>query len=188
MSQPIKTAGWQKVYNTDEINSINHHIESLNIDKTKDIPASKADGTITKNISTVTPIPYHLLKHLISGLVKEAYQATNLNFGYTTFEKYGNEMCNFNIYKSSDSYHWHMDGSNSDAFDVKCTLLINLSTEPYKGGEFQLNLGTEIVDIPLMSEPGSAFMFKSYILHRVKPVTSGTRKTLTVFINGPKFQ
>ena len=48
MSQPIKTAGWQKVYNTDEINSINHHIESLNIDKTKIFQRQKQTAPLQK--------------------------------------------------------------------------------------------------------------------------------------------
>ena len=41
---------------------------------------------------------------------------------------------------------------------------------------------------PDFDKPGSAIMFKSHLNHRVLPVTSGTRKSLTMFIFGPKFQ
>jgi len=30
-------------------------------------------------------------------------------------------------------------------------------------------------------------VFKSYLVHRVTPVLKGARKTLTVFLTGPKF-
>ena len=68
------------------------------------------------------------------------------------------------------------------------TLLINLSEESYDGGEFELSMGQKPETIVEYSSPGSVVMFKSHILHRVKPVTSGTRKSLTLFITGPRFQ
>jgi predicted 2-oxoglutarate/Fe(II)-dependent dioxygenase YbiX len=183
---------WPKSFSTESINQINKFIDDTHngLLEDKRHGATKQDGTAVKNISTVKLIPYGQIKHLISDLMVEAYQAAHLELGYITFPQSDNIACHFNIYDSNskDHYDWHIDKSLSAAHDVKCTILINLSTEPFEGGELQLFPSTEIVDIPLMSEPGSACMFKSHTIHRVKPVTSGTRKTLTVFIMGPKFR
>ena len=34
----------------------------------------------------------------------------------------------------------------------------------------------------------SVLLFPSYLLHRVKPVTKGTRRSLVLWISGPKFK
>ena len=67
-------------------------------------------------------------------------------------------------------------------------MLVNLSTEPYEGGEFQTYLTSGEESHPGFDKPGSAIMIKSPILHRVKPIISVTRKSLVMFINGPKFR
>ena len=82
-----------------------------------------------------------------------------------------------------------MDNTSNATNDVKLTLIFNLSTEPYEGGEFQTWPSDYINrNSNKFNNPGTAIMFKSHILHRVTPVTSGTRKSLTLFIHGPRFQ
>ena len=182
--------GWSKFFNNESIKTINELIETEHIGlEDKDLGAKSGDGELIKNISSVKHIPYGKIKHLISDLIGEAYQVANLDFGYQTFDPHDGIYLNFNTYEagSKDSYGWHIDESRQATNSMKLTLLVNLSTEPFTGGEFQIFPSDSAVDIPMLSEPGSAFMFKSHILHRVKPVTSGTRKTLTLFIYGPKF-
>ena len=112
------------------------------------------------------------------------------DFGYNVFYPHSDWYLNHNTYdsKSNDSYPWHIDNSGRASYDIKMTVLINLSEESYDGGEFELNMGEKPDLINEYSSPGSVVMFKSHILHRVKPVTSGIRKSLTLFIAGPKFQ
>ena len=185
-------ASWPKVFSTESINQINKFIDDTHDGQLQDkkLGATNQDGTTVKNISTVKIIPYGQIQQFIGPLIENAYQATNLELGFITFPQFPGQHCNFNIYDSNskDRYDWHCDASKSPTHDVKCTLLINLSTEPFEGGEFQLFPNTEIVDIPLLSEPGSAIMFKSHIHHRVLPVTKGIRKSLTMFITGPRFR
>ena len=64
------------------------------------------------------------------------------------------------------------------------TFLINLSEEPYEGGDFIINGQTQ----DFFREPGTAIMFKSHLRHEVTPVTKGNRISLTYFIHGPRFQ
>jgi PKHD-type hydroxylase len=103
-------------------------------------------------------------------------------FQYTTYDA-----------KEKGRYDWHMDmclGEQSrNMLDIEprklsLTLLLN---DDFEGGEFQINLGKEeeaqTIDIP----KGRLIMFPSYILHRVKPITKGIRKSLVVWVIGPKF-
>ena len=142
-------------------------------------------------ISTVKTIHYGTVEPLISRLVKQAFQTANLDFGYITFGPHSGEHLLYNTYQSKDKdyYDWHFDNSKSPTYDLKLTLIVNLSTEPYEGGEFQTWPSDYINrNSNKFNNPGTAIMFKSHILHRVTPVTSGTRKSLTMFINGPKFR
>ena len=65
-------------------------------------------------------------------------------------------------------------------------VLINLSDKKYNGGDF-LYFQQQEHNIVEFKNPGAVLMFKSYLNHKVTPVTSGTRKTLTIFINGPRY-
>ena len=181
---------WLKFFDSESIKTINELIESeYRGFETKELGAKNQDGKLVKKISSVKHIPYGKIKHLISEFVGYVYQVAELDFGYKTFGPHDELYLNFNTYESDskDEYPWHIDESRQATNDIKLTVLINLSTEPFTGGEFQIFPSDAAVDIPMLSEPGSVFMFKSHILHRVKPVTSGTRKTLTMFIYGPRF-
>jgi PKHD-type hydroxylase len=183
---------WPEQFTEQEIVELNKAIENNVVgieDKNSNAYQKK------KNISSVEYVPYGKIKHLISDLVHQAYQVANLDFGYQTFGPHDDIYLNLNTYDSDtqDDFPWHIDQSTQPTNDIKLTLVINLSTEPFTGGEFQLTAPSNTLGeprgmkIPLLSEPGSAFMFKSHILHKVTPVTSGTRKSLTMFIHGPKF-
>ena len=180
---------WTDVFTAQQIKEINEFIDKEydGLQEKKYGTANQPDGTIVKNISTVKNIQYGKIKHLISDLVDDVYFSANFHFGYPTFNPYNKEFLLFNTYTSDnkDYYEWHHDESRSATFDVKLTLLVNLSTDSYEGGEFQLE--NEWTDYSVLSKPGNALMFKSHIKHRVLPITSGTRKSLTMFIYGPKF-
>ena len=60
--------------------------------------------------------------------------------------------------------------------------------DDYEGGDFQLRDGTgEGLDNSIYNR-GSILVFPSFLLHRVTPVTSGTRKTLVAWFEGKRFK
>ena len=181
---------WINYFSKEEVEQISEFIENNYIgEEDPTHGATTKDGKLKKQISTVKYIAYEKVEPLISRLVKEAFQVANLDFGYITFDTFASQNLLYNTYQSKDKdhYDWHIDESNSPIYDVKLTLLVNLSTEPYEGGEFQTYIHTE-ESHPDFDKPGSAIMFKSHFNHRVLPITSGTRKSLSIFINGPKFR
>lgn len=180
---------WKDVF------SYNQRVELDKILKTdfemkepKEYGASDNSGNFKKS-STVFISKYHQVKHLLSEIVDESIKVNNHKFGYDLFPIDNNHSLNYNIYdsKSSSQYDWHLDTSQTIYYDVKLTLLINNSIEKFEGGNFQLNSGTPY-SLSDFSSPGSVVLIKSNILHKVTPVTSGTRNTITMFLCGPRFK
>ena len=88
---------------------------------------------------------------------------------------------------SNNQYDWHTDGSNNHTFDVKFTVLINASTQPYKGGEFYLMGNGGEYHVKGLDKPGDVICIKSHIHHKVNPVTEGKRHTIAIHYSGPRF-
>ena len=176
---------WPNFFSNNEIKQLNEFIENNYVEL-----ENKTEFPSYKNVSSVKHISFASTQHLIYRIVAQAIKVAERDFGYNIFYPHDDWFLNYNTYdsKSNDSYDWHTDMSARASFDIKMTLLINLSEESYDGGEFELNMGEKPDLINEYSSPGSVVMFKSHILHRVKPVTSGIRKSLTLFITGPKFQ
>ena len=122
----------------------------------------------------------------INRFLDTAYKTNNEIFGYNLWERNNLDVMLLNRYTKDMNYHWHTDASRDLAHDIKLTFLINLSNNnSYEGGKFELwNNYVYGIDF----NPGDMIMFNSYIHHRVTPITSGERVSLTHFMTGPRFQ
>jgi PKHD-type hydroxylase len=180
---------WDSFFNEKKIKEINSFIDK-NFDGYQD-PKNSARDLQNKNkkIATVKHIYYKKIKHLLYDLEQEFMYQANTSFGYDLFGLKDIEKLNFNIYSSNDfgSYGWHTDGSRSDLYDVKLTVLINLSIKKYEGGQFFI-FDTNELEVKELNSPGSVIMFRSFYNHKVMPVTKGERRTLAIFLKGPKFK
>ena len=112
----------------------------------------------------------------------------------------GNEVCkwDFNVtdnehiqfaeYGPEQHYNWHSDTFplTGKPMDRKITVvcLLNEPSE-FTGGDFQIRLYSEYT-APLVK--GSVIAFPSFLEHRVVPVTSGMRKSATIWLEGPRFR
>lgn len=97
--------------------------------------------------------------------------------------------CQFTMYDGNEEgfYGWHTDWGidSSLAFDRKLSCIIVLSApDEYEGGELQLGYDQEL----RKPEKGSVFVFPSFILHQVRPVTSGKRFSLVSWAEGPPWR
>jgi PKHD-type hydroxylase len=70
--------------------------------------------------------------------------------------------------------------------------LLSLKEKKEENREEQLNLDgynvMEPIKLPHFKEKGSALFFPSFTYHRVKPVTRGIRRSLVIWLRGPKWQ
>ena len=93
----------------------------------------------------------------------------------------------YTIYdKEGSHYDWHMDlGPSLSNRKLSCVVQLSDSNE-YEGGVLELNIGEAILSIP--KKKGLVCFFPSFIIHRVTPSVSGTRKSLVAWISGNNFR
>lgn len=120
---------------------------------------------------------------------------TSLNDQFYNFDLNGYDVFQYTSYdaKEQGTYHWHMDTIMDDVLPnhmvqprkLSLTLLLN---DDFEGGEFMINMGNETharhVEIP----KGRVIAFPSFMIHSVKPVTKGFRKSAVIWVTGPKFK
>lgn len=122
------------------------------------------------------------------------------NADYYGFDLYGYDSFQYTVYEGDKNgqYDWHSDllyGTelgdtlhNSITRKLTLVMLLNEPEVDFTGGEFQMNVGREESAITMDMKRGTIVMFPSFILHRVKPVLSGVRKSIVIWVEGPKFR
>lgn len=121
---------------------------------------------------------------------KLAFVARSINSKFFNFDLFGFiEDMQFTEYvgEAKAHYTWHQDISSTSPAPRKLSLVLQLSDpDEYEGGELQTMTSAEpsIVD----KKKGMITAFPSWALHRVTPVTSGTRHTVVVWVAGPSFK
>ena len=90
-------------------------------------------------------------------------------------------------YEGNGFFEWHMDFGSGNISNRKLSITVQLSdpTE-YVGGELQFMINQNIITAP--KEKGTAIIFPSFALHRVTPVTKGSRKSIVGWIGGPPYK
>jgi len=132
--------------------------------------------------------------------VHEANKKANWNFKIDS-----NEAFQFTKYKLNQFYDWHCD-SFIEPFEQhempwlvgkirKLSVTVSLSDpNDYKGGELEFDFRngehgkiSNIVECKEIKSKGSLVVFPSFVWHRVKPVTKGTRYSLVIWHCGLPF-
>ena len=134
-----------------------------------------------------------------------AWIFNRLNF---VIESINNQFYNFDLngydafqYTEYDDYEFgkydfHQDTIMSEDIPddmietrkLSLTMALNEPGVDFEGGEFQINIGQEKNAESIELKKGRIVLFPSFMIHRVKPVTKGKRKSLVVWVLGPKFR
>lgn len=84
-------------------------------------------------------------------------------------------------------YDWHLDIGPDELSLRKISLTIQMSNDSeYEGGELEFLRGGEPRKAP--RGKGVVVVFPSYLLHRVTPVTKGTRKSMVLWVGGGHYK
>ena len=118
--------------------------------------------------------------------------ATTANEEMFKFDLYSMpEMIQYTEYYSTNKghYDWHMDiGSSSWMQYRKLSVTVQLSgPDEYEGGDLQIWTGGQYP----MTAPrgkGNVVIFPSFMMHRVTPVTRGTRKSFVLWLGGGPYK
>ena len=115
---------------------------------------------------------------------------------YWNFDIKGIEPIQYGIYGEGGKYDWHVDQGTTlllkggSVRKISMTLFMN-NPEEYEGGEFDLELFDPEKNPRYETfklKKGSAIFFHSDVWHRVRPVSSGVRKSLVAWYSGPPFK
>tara|TARA_A100000172_G_C2982105_1_gene89741 strand:+ start:34 stop:606 length:573 start_codon:yes stop_codon:yes gene_type:complete len=91
-------------------------------------------------------------------------------------------------YEVGQEYGWHVDdGHGMTGPPRKLSMSLVLESE-FTGGELEIHDAFQNRNVTFDIKPGHVVIFPSWLLHRVKPVTSGTRYSLVAWMNGPEFK
>jgi len=83
-------------------------------------------------------------------------------------------------------YTWHCDrGRGMGVRKLSVSVLLS-DPDDYEGGDLELKFGEEEQKAERVR--GMATIFPSWSLHRVTPVTKGTRYSLVAWVSGPPFK
>lgn len=112
-----------------------------------------------------------------------------LNDGSYQFDLRGfSDPFQYTVYQDSEGGHygWHIDQGPMQAHR-KLSISLQL-TDPsqYSGCDLEFFAGKLLEIAP--KERGTVIAFPAYTLHRVTPIVSGTRKSVVVWVTGPKFK
>lgn len=182
-------ATWENGFSESQIQEIISIGESLN--KTKATIGGKSDNDDYSKIreSLVSWISFNENTAWIYDNL--AFIVRQLNGQYFDFDVSGFvEDFQYTVYEANKKshYNWHMDkGLINGMSPRKLSLVLQLSDpSEYKGGDLEFMTGSE--PIVATKKKGLIYVFPSWIMHRVTPVTKGTRRSLVVWAAGPKFK
>lgn len=183
---PIPFATWDGGFTEEELNKIIEIGDSLTTrsatvgDETAVIKEVRDSKIGWVDLNTETKFIYDRL----------GWIARQLNGQFFDFDIWGfGEDLQYTIYNSDDNhYTWHLDhGANTSDAPRKLSMVLQLSDpSEYEGGNLEIYSGAQPTQVK--KQKGLVAAFPSYMLHRVTPVTKGIRKTLVVWLTGPRFK
>ena len=175
-------------FSPEECDRIIHYGESLNPEQSivgPDEESQEIEESIRKSrnswiaLNEDTEWLYEKL-----GKILRCMNGMHWRFDITGFH----EHLQYTVYHDDRSfYRWHVDNMLlGDMPPRKLSMSVQLSDpDDYEGGELQINDGNIHTTA---NDRGIVTVFPSYALHRVTPVTHGTRRSLVVWANGPGFR
>lgn len=182
---------WQSTINESLLNSI----IQIGEQNPQADPGLGFDGNTSNNLYRTSEIHWinpndHSSKFLVDLLWYYANEANRNAFGFDINYLPDIQYTKYHAYDNG-KYDWHHDTfwANPTTYDRKLSIVIQLSdpTE-YTGGEFEIDPQYPQLPVDAIKQKGTVLVFPSFISHRVTPVTSGTRKSLVSWIQGPKFR
>lgn len=132
--------------------------------------------------TTERPVPKNReFSWVYSRLAKLAREANDEAYRFVLSERMTAHVLE---YSPDGFFDWHMDLGAGPTSSRKLSLITFLTPpEEYEGGDLLFMDGGQ----PLRPAQGTTAIFPSYLLHKVTPVTKGTRFTLVSWIHGPSF-
>jgi PKHD-type hydroxylase len=132
-----------------------------------------------KRVTKIAAIDYGAQTQWIYDRLNRVVAVLNRQFRFNL--AFFHEAAQFMVYHAVDGGHfnWHSDQGPTVRRQLSLTLQL---TDPtlYQGGVLELRHDGQTMTAP--KERGTLIAFPSHLVHRVTPVTSGTRKSIVAWI------
>ena len=142
---------------------------------------------VEKRLSHISWIPFKSIKSMYRKLEQTMYETNQNHFGFDNMQI--TEQAQYTEYLNGGFYEWHTDNGinfmngTSPVRKISMSLLLNHESE-FDGGDLELCEEGKVAPL----KQGHAIFFASFLNHRVKPVTRGTRKSLVMWFGGTPFK
>jgi|TARA_R110000824_G_scaffold389705_1_gene585922 PKHD-type hydroxylase len=174
-------------FNKEELNKIEQNILNL----PWHIASTESGDNKDNRRSNIKWIPqnddWFWLYEKLSNMVVKAND-TLWNFDLTQIP----EQIQYTEYHApAGHYDWHQDIGPGTLSKRKVSITVQLSNpSEYEGGTLELFKGGSIKGpfIEAEKKAGCVFIFPSYMMHRVTPVTKGTRKSFVLWLGGGHYK
>lgn len=143
---------------------------------------NKDDEARRSSVSWVDdPNVLNILYNYVENSNKNAFHVNIFRTAQIQYTEYnGNEKGHYNM-------HHDIDWNRNDGLDRKLSVTVQLSDpNEYEGGQFEFT-ECESPNSKELKQMGTVLVFPSYLVHKVNPVTSGIRKSLVAWFEGPKW-
>ena len=172
-----------------EIEKIQEYCSSKKLDKASTVGSD--------SLSRVSNNCFNDVDHENEWFISKINQAIEkVNERFYDFDLYGYSYFQYAEYEGSESgkYDAHTDlifgqdkpGYMVDTRKLSLSLLLSEPEKDFIGGEFFIHLSSDPALHALRK--GQMILFPSFMLHGVKPVLSGVRKSIVIWVEGPKFK
>jgi PKHD-type hydroxylase len=180
---------WDNIFNNEEIKDIVKYCDSIKPD------AANIINPTTNSVIRKANIKVHTYSEDTRWMFEGFRNAIELiNKEFFRFELIGFETFEYTVFLGKDSkYDFHMDmvlGDVSPRDQLTRKLSFNyILSDPseYQGGNLEFKVAEDVV-ISAEQKKGRLIAFPSFMLNRISPITSGTRKSIIFHALGPKFK
>jgi PKHD-type hydroxylase len=186
-NDPQNSYYWQTGFNSDELKTIDEGIKKLKLQKAE----TAGNGKDDIRSSQIRWIPQNeewwWLYNKLSDMIVTA------NNELWKFDLHSMpEQIQFTEYYATENGHytWHQDIGPGILSKRKISITVQLSDpSEYDGGVLEMwQGGPQDSAVKAYKGAGSVFIFPSYMMHRVTPVTRGVRKSFVLWVGGSHYR
>jgi PKHD-type hydroxylase len=188
-------AYWDNGFTTEELDGLETYLDSFDMEKALTVGYKGNDEQLKE--TRRCKVRFHKSNEETEWIFKRLDMIiTNINDQFYNFDLNGYESFQYTRYSAEDAgtYNWHMDMFTGSDFlpegtietrKLSLTLLLN---DQFTGGDFCINSGREEHPKVVPCPRGRAIIFPSFMIHKVTPLLTGMRKSVVVWVTGPKFK
>jgi PKHD-type hydroxylase len=183
---------WDGIFTDEEVDKIANYCNALE----KQSGQISGDGLINGEMrkSNVAFIRPDANTAWIFNKINNAIEIVNDRF--FNFDLNGYSAIQYSEYHGDEGgkYEFHMDtftgyeNKEPEMRKLSLVMMLNKPGEDFEGGEFQINKAQESKPDNIEMIKGRMIFFPSFFIHRVAPVTKGVRRSLVIWVTGPKFR